>query len=430
METYYLNQAGTGLPLQIFAGTRYQRGNGFFGRFFMSKIMPILRYLGEQALSTGQAILSDTKKSAKDRLKIKNEDGKDIVNPDWSKIRAANNLMHSMIKQIDLKIGNKEMSSVSNTYAYRAYFENLLGFSKDAKETHLSTGFWSEKDDIISNFVPETTNKDPSQSKIVDMYGKLHLDLTFQGKALLGGCDIKIKLILNNPEFCFIYPKSVNIIPIIKDASVYIHRLKAKPMLVNAHSRALQTASSRYPITRVEVKHVPIPSGSMDAMLDNVIIGQLPRRMFLACVKNTALNGAKDEDPFKFNHYDVNYLACYLDGIQYPTNAYQPNFDQNLFVREYSGLFQAMNMNSTESTIDIKRNDYANGKTIYGFNFAPDLSHGCGLVGHVNPANRGTLRVYLRFKKALPEVIDVVLFCEYDNMIEIDKERNVSCDFI
>jgi hypothetical protein len=68
METYYLNQAGTGLPLQIFAGTRYQRGSGFFGRFFMSKIMPILRYLGEQAVSTGQAILSDTKNSAKNRV--------------------------------------------------------------------------------------------------------------------------------------------------------------------------------------------------------------------------------------------------------------------------------------------------------------------------------------------------------------------------
>lgn len=68
MESYYLNQAGTGLPLQIFAGTRYQRGNGFFGRFFTSKIMPILRYLGEQALSTGQAILTDTKKSAKQRV--------------------------------------------------------------------------------------------------------------------------------------------------------------------------------------------------------------------------------------------------------------------------------------------------------------------------------------------------------------------------
>jgi hypothetical protein len=86
-------------------------------------------------------------------------------------------------------------------------------------------------------------------------------------------------------------------------------------------------------------------------------------------------------------------------------------------------------MNLTESTINIKRNEYAKGKTIYGFNFAPDLSHGCGLVGHVNPQSRGTLRVYLRFKKALP-VIDVVLFCEYDNMIEIDKERNVYCDFI
>lgn len=283
------------------------------------------------------------------QLKIKNVDGKDIAATDWSKIKATNNLLHSMIKQIDLKIGNKEMSSVSNTYAYRAYFENLLGFSKDAKETHLSTGLWSENDDIISNFTPEVTKADASQSKIVNMYGKLHLDLTFQGKALLGGCDIKIKIILKSPEFCFTYPKSLNVITEIKDASVFIHRLKAKPMLVNAHARALQTAATRYPITRVEVKHVPIPSGSMDAMLDNVIIGQLPRRMFLACVKNTALNGAKDEDPYKFDHYDVNYLACYLDGIQYPSNAYQPDFDQNLFVREYSGLFQAINMNSTET---------------------------------------------------------------------------------
>lgn len=74
--------------------------------------------------------------------------------------------------------------------------------------------------------------------------------------------------------------------------------------------------------------------------------------------------------------------------------------------------------------------EYAKGKTINGFNFAPDLSHGCGLVENVNPSNHGTLRGYLRFKKALPGVIDVILFCEYDNMIEIDKERNVCCDFI
>lgn len=64
MENYYIKQAGNGLPLQVFAGTRYQRGNGFFGRFLTSKILPLLRYLGSQALDTGKAIFEDTKNSA------------------------------------------------------------------------------------------------------------------------------------------------------------------------------------------------------------------------------------------------------------------------------------------------------------------------------------------------------------------------------
>lgn len=64
MESYYLSQAGNGLPLQAFSGVRYQKGNGFFGRFFVSKILPILRYLGGQAKETGRAILGDVKSSA------------------------------------------------------------------------------------------------------------------------------------------------------------------------------------------------------------------------------------------------------------------------------------------------------------------------------------------------------------------------------
>lgn len=68
MENYYLKQAGDGLPLQTFVGLRYQKGAGFFGRIFVSQILPILRYLGSQALGTGKAILEDIKTSATNRV--------------------------------------------------------------------------------------------------------------------------------------------------------------------------------------------------------------------------------------------------------------------------------------------------------------------------------------------------------------------------
>lgn len=98
-------------------------------------------------------------------------------------------------------------------------------------------------------------------------------------------------------------------------------------------------------------------------------------------------------------------------------------------MREYVGLFQALNQNAVSSTINIKRNQFKESKMILGFNFAPDLSNGCGDIGHVNPIKRGTLRVYVRFSEPLDEIINAILFCEYDNIIEIDANRHVTTDF-
>jgi hypothetical protein len=56
---YYINQAGSGLP--IFQGSRGQRGHGFgsvLGGLFRSA-MPMLKRIGAQALRTGAHIASD-----------------------------------------------------------------------------------------------------------------------------------------------------------------------------------------------------------------------------------------------------------------------------------------------------------------------------------------------------------------------------------
>jgi hypothetical protein len=56
-NAYYDEQAGSGLP--GFVGNRYQRGNGFFGRIFKSAILPLMKYLGKQAVATGADIAQD-----------------------------------------------------------------------------------------------------------------------------------------------------------------------------------------------------------------------------------------------------------------------------------------------------------------------------------------------------------------------------------
>ena len=56
-EDYYVNQAGTGIS--GFSGVKYQKGHGFFGRLLSSAVLPILKYLGRKALSTGLNIGTD-----------------------------------------------------------------------------------------------------------------------------------------------------------------------------------------------------------------------------------------------------------------------------------------------------------------------------------------------------------------------------------
>jgi uncharacterized beta-barrel protein YwiB (DUF1934 family) len=55
----------------------------------------------------------------------------------------------------------------------------------------------------------------------------------------------------------------------------------------------------------------------------------------------------------------------------------------------------------------------------------PDL----GDNDHVNLARQGTVRLNLKFANALARTVTVVAYAEFENMIEIDRNRNIVFDF-
>jgi hypothetical protein len=342
----------------------------------------------------------------------------------WEGVVPVQYLLHSLFKQVDVTIGQRDVTLSPQTYAHRSYLEALLGYSKEAKDSHLQSAFWMDAKDRETLSHP--TDKTQPEGKIIDLAGKLHLDLAFQGRAILGGCNLKIKLIPNDPSFYLMANSSVQPYIEILDANLMIHRSKVTPNVYLPHQKALASTSSKYPLTRVEVKPVAVQRGSLDAMLDNVVTGQLPRRIFVCCVDNDAFNGSYAKDPFYFGHNNIKFAAAYLDGQQYPNKAYTPDFGEKLYVREFLGLFQALNQNGSDSQVAINRAGYLTGNTVFAFNFAPDLSSGCGMDGHVNTIKHGALRLQLKFSKALETPIHVLVYCEYDNVLEIDSDRQVS----
>ena len=74
---------------------------------------------------------------------------------------------------------------------------------------------------------------------------------------------------------------------------------------------------------------------------------------------------------------------------------------------------------------DITCEDYPRGYALYVFDLSPDLAE----EGHFNLAKQGTVRVELKFGAALANTVTVVAYAEFENVIEIDRNRNVIYDF-
>jgi hypothetical protein len=59
----------------------------------------------------------------------------------------------------------------------------------------------------------------------------------------------------------------------------------------------------------------------MKYVQDNMFLGQLPKRLVVACVDSDALNGTIGKNPFDFN-----FVALNVDGRQIPTKPLQPDW--------------------------------------------------------------------------------------------------------
>ena len=74
-------------------------------------------------------------------VKINKTNGSVLVEAD-NAIGPVNNWIHSLFSQVDVTLNDRLVTPSTNTYAYRAYIENLLSYGPAAKESHLTSAMW------------------------------------------------------------------------------------------------------------------------------------------------------------------------------------------------------------------------------------------------------------------------------------------------
>lgn len=89
-------------------------------------------------------------------------------------------------------------------------------------------------------------------------------------------------------------------------------------------------------------------------------------------------------------------------------------------------MFASTGINFGDSGNNITREEYADGFALIGFDLTEDLG---ASENHWSLPRQGSLRIDLQFEKPLSEAIVVILYAEFDSLLEIDSERNVFVDY-
>ena len=137
------------------------------------------------------------------QVKVTRANGDDPVGP-------VNNWLHSLFNQVDVYLNGTLVTPSTNTYAYRAYIETLLSYGpKDTQLTgqlwHKDTATHMDAVEIVdgaaakAGFVARRANI--VRSRVVDLMGRLHVDLFLQDKFLINGVDVKIRLVRSKAAF-------------------------------------------------------------------------------------------------------------------------------------------------------------------------------------------------------------------------------------
>ena len=341
-------------------------------------------------------------------------------------IGPVNNWLHSLFSQVDVSLNDRLVTASTNTYAYRAYLETLLTYGPAAKTSQLTNSLWYDDDcdrmdTVEGNSGAVSRQKWIQNSQVVTMIGRPHLDLCFQERLMLNGVDIKLRFVRSKDTFNLMGAGK----SIIKDATLFVRKVKIHPSVQLGHIRALERATAKYPIKRVETKVFSIPRGNLSANQENLFLGQLPKRLVIGLVENTAFSGAADKNPFNFQHFNIDFLALYVDGTQVPGKPLQPDFTNKNYARSYASLFSGTGLMFNDQGNGIDRRYFGRGYTLFAFDLTPDLSDG----SHFNLVKHGNLRLELHFKEGLASTVNAIVYAEFENVIEIDKSRNVLFDY-
>jgi hypothetical protein len=367
------------------------------------------------------------------KLKVTKADGSNL--DEDAKVSTVNLLLHSLFSQVDVSLNGQLCSASVNTYPFTAYIQTLLSHGKESATSWLQAEGYYPDDKPLNSNDPSLATANPglvarshkiAGSKIVDLIGRPHIPILNQDRYLITGVNMDFKFIRSSKEFHLMSPTVGDFKTEIIHASLLVRKVKLNPTVSLQHATLLASGkNAQYPLKRTLTTCFTVPADSLSFNRENVVSGELPRRCVIAILSNKAFNGDGKHNPFYFGNHHLNYLTLGVGSQQYPATPLTPNFPANEYTDAFVQLYQATGLHNSDGGLGIGLDTFKDGHTLYAFDFTSDMC----TDSHIEPMKYGSLRIQAQFSQPLAAPVNVLLWSEYDSLLQIDNARNIHTDF-
>ena len=250
------------------------------------------------------------------------------------------NFLHSLFKQVDVFLKEKQVTQATGTYAYRTYLETLLNDGPAAKESQLTAAMLYKdtagKMDVADLTIAVAANANHGlkkryafnqESGVIEMAGPLFCDVFKSERLLPSFVDLKVILNRNVNAFCIMSDIDGAAHKVkLTEAYLKIRKVKVSPSVSIAYELALKKGPAIYPVRRVECKTFIIPAGNPSLRKDNLYNGLVPKTFVLGIVDSAAFNGDYEKNPDNFKTYTTSFIGITVNGEEVPFKPLQLSY--------------------------------------------------------------------------------------------------------
>lgn len=351
--------------------------------------------------------------------------------PPTPAIAPINLIGKTFFRQVKLYLNGKQVYDSGDKYAYRAFLETELNYGSEAKNSHLQSALYfkdtPEKYDSDENEGFKIRTEYFKDKNIVEVLAPLHLDLFMQDKLLLNFTELKLELNRNSDNFLLQSPSGANNPQlVVHQMKFFIRKVEILDSIGLALEKTLMNFTAKYPVRRITMMNLHISSTSQSTPLNTLFTGQLPRRLIIGCVDADSYRGDVKKSPFNFKSYSINDVKVICAGQTFPSQPLRLDFKNKKYLRAYNQLFEALDIARDNRGNGITREGYKSGQCLFAFDLTPDEDDN----GHWDLIKEGATSIEITFGEKIPDSgIEVIVYAEFDNLVMIDKNRNVMYDY-